>query len=101
MYWCDGCNHSARAPLPARVEAGGLLGPHLTTLVAYLKGVCHASYSTARLFLRDVVGLKWTPLSRPKKADPGSGFVPGTSVPSSYPSRPSWPHCRYTAAGVW
>ena len=56
-YWCDGCNHSARAPLPARVEAGGLLGPHLTTLVAYLKGVCHASYSTVRLFLRDVVGL--------------------------------------------
>jgi transposase len=39
------------------VERGGLLGPRLTTLVAYLKGACHASYSTVRKFLRDVVGL--------------------------------------------
>jgi hypothetical protein len=29
----------------------------LTTLVAYLKGVCHASFSTIRKFLRDVVGV--------------------------------------------
>src|SRR5262249_52182996 len=43
--------------LPAAVQRGGLLGPRLTTLVAYLKGVCHASYSTVRKFLRDVVGL--------------------------------------------
>ena len=34
-----------------------MLGPHLTALVAYLKGVCHASFSTVRKFLRDVVGL--------------------------------------------
>ena len=27
----------------------------LTTLIAYLKGVCHASFSTIRKFLRDVV----------------------------------------------
>jgi hypothetical protein len=39
------------------VQRGGLLGPRLTTLVAYLKGVCHASFSTVRKFLRDVVGL--------------------------------------------
>jgi hypothetical protein len=39
------------------VQRGGLLGPRLTALVAYLKGVCHASYSTVRKFLRDVVGL--------------------------------------------
>jgi transposase len=32
-----------------------LVGPRLTTLIAYLKGVCHASYSTVRKFLRDVV----------------------------------------------
>jgi transposase len=43
--------------MPASVEKGGLLGPRLTALVAYLKGVCHASYSTVRKFLRDVVAV--------------------------------------------
>jgi transposase len=56
-YWCVCCARSYKAALPPPVEAGGLLGPRLTTLVAYLKGVCHASYSTVRKFLRDVVGL--------------------------------------------
>jgi transposase len=40
--------------LPEHVVKGGLVGPRLTTLIAYLKGFCHASYSTVRLFLRDV-----------------------------------------------
>ena len=44
--------------LPKAVEAAGLFGPRLTSLVAYLKGVCHASYSTIRKFLRDVAGVK-------------------------------------------
>jgi transposase len=39
------------------VERGGLAGPRLTTLIAYLKGVCHASFSTIRKFLRDVLQL--------------------------------------------
>jgi transposase len=56
-YWCACCARSYKAALPAPIEAGGLLGPRLTALVAYLKGVCHASYSTVRKFLRDVVGL--------------------------------------------
>jgi len=51
----------AHAPLPPAVEAGGLLGPRLTAIVAYLKGACHASFSTIRRFVRDVLGL---PLSR-------------------------------------
>ena len=33
----------------------GLFGPRLTALVAFMKGVCHASFSTIRKFLRDVV----------------------------------------------
>src|SRR5215213_3470022 len=53
--WCLHCQKVCYAPLPPVVEHGGLLGPHLTTLIAYLKGVCHASYSTIRKFLRDVV----------------------------------------------
>jgi len=35
-----------------------LFGPKLTTLVAFIKGVCHAWFSTIRKFLRDVVGIK-------------------------------------------
>ena len=56
-YWCPGCANAYKADPPGHVEAGGLVGPNLTTLIAYLKGVCHASYSTVRLFLRDVAGV--------------------------------------------
>jgi transposase len=56
-YFCGHCANSYKAELPSHVEAGGLVGPNLTTLVAYLKGACHASYSTIRKFLRDVVGV--------------------------------------------
>src|SRR3954470_25019720 len=55
--WCAHCHQQFEAPLPIGIERGGLVGPRLTTLIAYLKGVCHASYSTVRKFLRDVVGL--------------------------------------------
>lgn len=57
-YWCGRCQKYHYAPLPAIVEKGGLFGPRLTALVAYLKGACHASFSTIRKFLRDVVGIK-------------------------------------------
>jgi transposase len=56
-YWCVGCERSYRATLPRPVTRGGLVGPRLTALIAYLKGFCHASFSTVRLFLRDVVGV--------------------------------------------
>ena len=55
--YCPGCDKIHYGVLPPVVVHGGLLGPHLTALVAYLKGVCHASFSTVRKFLRDVVGL--------------------------------------------
>jgi transposase len=54
-YWCGRCPRSFNAPVPGPIEKGGLVGPRLTALIAYLKGVRHASYSTVRLFLRDVV----------------------------------------------
>src|SRR3954465_5445360 len=53
--WCPHCQKLYEAPLPAGIERGGLIGPTLTTLIAYLKGACHASFSTVRKFLRDVV----------------------------------------------
>lgn len=58
-YWCPHCQKFHYAPLPEAVVKAGLFGPRLTALVAFMKGVCHASFSTIRKFLRDVV------LSRP------------------------------------
>jgi transposase len=55
--WCPCCEKLYEAPLPIGIERGGLVGPKLTTLIAYLKGVCHASFSTIRKFIRDVVRL--------------------------------------------
>src|SRR3954454_5721703 len=59
--WCPRCGKTYAAPLPRHVDQGGLHGPPLTALVAYLKGACHASFSTVRKFFRDVLRL---PLSR-------------------------------------
>src|SRR3982750_1292855 len=53
--WCPRCQKMHEAPLPPGIARGGLVGPSLTTLIAYLKGACHASYSTVRKSLRDVV----------------------------------------------
>jgi transposase len=55
--WCPHCGKTCYAPLPLSIERGGLAGPRLTTVIAYLKGVCHASFSTIRKFVRDVIGL--------------------------------------------
>jgi transposase len=54
-YWCRRCQALHSAPLPEAVQKAGLFGPRLTALVAFMKGVCHASFSTIRKFLRDVV----------------------------------------------
>jgi transposase len=54
-YQCVRCGKIHYAPLPPQVEKSGLIGPELTALVAYLKGVCHASFSTIRRFFRDVL----------------------------------------------
>lgn len=59
--WCPCCGKTYAAPLPRHIDKGGLLGPQLTALVAYLKGACHASFSTIRKFFRDVLQL---PISR-------------------------------------
>ena len=56
--WCRRCQRIVYAPLPASVEQGGVLGPELTALVGYLKGVCHASFSTIRKYFRDVLKIR-------------------------------------------
>lgn len=57
-YWCPHCQKFHYAPLPNAVVQAGLFGPRLTALVAFMKGVCHASFSTIRKFLRDVVRVR-------------------------------------------
>lgn len=54
-YFCSHCGKVHNAPMPAPVVRGGLIGPQLTAWVAYLKGVCHASFSTICKFFRDVL----------------------------------------------
>ncbi len=56
-YWCEHCQKFHDAPMPAHIEKGQLIGPRLTATIAYMKSVCHCSFSTIRKFLRDVVGV--------------------------------------------
>src|ERR1700677_4184506 len=56
-FWCVRCQRGFQAPMPTHIERGGLVGPQLTALIAFMKGACHASFSTIRTFLRDVVGV--------------------------------------------
>jgi transposase len=56
-YWCPRCRKAHFTAVPEAVQKAGLFGPRLTALVAFMKGGCHASFSTIRKFLRDVVGV--------------------------------------------
>lgn len=64
--WCPQCHKVHYGALPSVVEKGGLVGPRLTALIAYLKGHCHASFSVIRKFLRDIVGvvIAWSQLNK-------------------------------------
>ncbi len=55
--YCSRCDKIHHAPMPSHILGGGLVSIRLTSLIGYLKGFCHASYSTIRTYLRDVVGL--------------------------------------------
>jgi transposase len=60
-YECGKCGRVHYAPFPPEVEKGGLAGPRLTALVAYLKGACHASFTTIQGYFRDCLK---APISR-------------------------------------
>ena len=44
-------------PLPEEVVRAGLVGPRLSTLIAYQKGACHMTYRVIETFLSDVLHL--------------------------------------------
>jgi len=56
--WCEKCQQTHYMPFPPEVVQEGLFKERLTTLVAYMKYVHHASFSTIRKFIRDVLGEK-------------------------------------------
>ena len=55
--YCGKCRKTFVAPVSREVRKTGLVGPRLTALVGYLKGACHASFSTIRKFLREVMSV--------------------------------------------
>ena len=56
--WCEVCQTIHYHPFPPEVVKEGLFKERLTALVAYMKAVDHASFSTIRKFVRDVLGEK-------------------------------------------
>lgn len=57
-YRCKKCGKIHYAQIPSDIIKAGLCGPTLTALVGYMKSALHASFSTIRKFLRDVVKIK-------------------------------------------
>jgi transposase len=56
--WCERCGKVHYHPFPEAVVKEGLFKERLTALVTYMKAVDHASFSTIRKFIRDVLGQK-------------------------------------------
>jgi transposase len=55
---CHACRQDFTQPIPREVVAAGTFGPRLTAYVAYLKGACHASFSTIQKLLCETCGLR-------------------------------------------
>ena len=53
---CRECDHIHYLPFPSELIKAGLFSARLTAFVAYQHKVCHASFSTIRVFIRDILG---------------------------------------------
>jgi hypothetical protein len=53
--WCEHCQQVHYMEFPPEVVKAGLFKEKMTALVAYMKHVCHASFSTIRKFIHDVL----------------------------------------------
>ena len=56
--WCSQCQKQFVPSLPRELVEAGLVGPRLTALVGWFKGVCHMSISSIRRYFRDVLGVR-------------------------------------------
>lgn len=57
-YWCTNCQKYHYAEFPPEVLKAGLFKAKMTAIVAYMKNVCHCSFSNIRKYFRDVLHLK-------------------------------------------
>jgi len=57
-YWCKNCQKYHYAEFPPEVIKAGLFKAKITALVAYMKNVCHCSFSNIRKYFRDVLLIK-------------------------------------------
>jgi len=54
---CSDCGKTHHCPLPEDIRRAGLVGPKMTALIGWLKGVCHMSIGKIKKYCRDVVGV--------------------------------------------
>lgn len=57
-YWCENCQKHHFAEFPPEVIKAGLFKTKITAVVAYMKNVCHCSFSNIRKYFRDVLLIK-------------------------------------------
>lgn len=55
---CQDCGKSFVCPIPEDVRRAGLVGPRMTALIGWLKGVCHMSIGNIKKYCRDVIGVR-------------------------------------------
>ena len=55
---CDDCGKTHHCPLPEDIRRAGLVGPKMTALIGWLKGVCHMSIGKIKKYCRDVIGVE-------------------------------------------
>lgn len=56
-YCCPGCHEQLYAPLPEGIK-GQIFGPRLQSMVGYLKGAVHGSYTTLQELMAEVFQLE-------------------------------------------
>ncbi len=57
-YWCKHCQKHHYPEFPNEVVKAGFFKAKITALVAYMKNVCHCSFSNIRKYFRDVLLIK-------------------------------------------
>jgi transposase len=57
-YWCDNCKKYHYADFPGHVVKAGMFKARVTATVAYMKNLCHCSFSTIRKYFRDILKIK-------------------------------------------
>ena len=55
---CLDCGKAHHCPLPEDIRRAGLVGPKMTALIGWLKGVCHMSIGKIKKYCRDVIGVE-------------------------------------------